>query len=220
LRVLVIAAHPDDEVLGAGGTIAKHARMGDEVWVCFAADGGEGTSSVEELKVASIEAAKILGIKEIKRLGFRDQHLETVPLIRIIKLLEEIIHHFKPQVVYTHHHGDLNIDHKIVFNATLTAARPIKKVNIQRVLSFEIHSSTEWSPPFPEFTFVPNVFVDISDTIEQKLEAMKVYKGELREYPHPRSLKAVRIVAERQGAKVGFPAVEAFSLIREIFAII
>jgi len=225
MTVLVIAAHPDDEVLGCGGTIANLSREGHDVYIAIL---GEGITSryenrdsadqklVEILKGQCKEVAKLLSAKEIFLYGMPDNRFDTIPLLDIVKIIEELIERLQPQVIYTHHGGDLNIDHVITNRAVLTATRPIKGQSVLEVYAFEIPSSTEWSFQHFEPNFRPNVFVDISNTIDTKIKALYCYDTEIRAFPHPRSLDGIRITAKRWGTVVGREAVEAFELIRMI----
>jgi len=224
-KVLVIAAHPDDEVLGCGGTIARHALHGDEVYCLIL---GEGITSrysqqsqakeeeLEALKSEANEACRILGIKKIFFRDFPDNCFDTTSFLEIVKAVEEVKEETKPDIVYTHHQGDLNIDHQITFKAVLTASRPLKNETVREIYSFEVPSSTEWNSPDAETYFMPDVFVDISKTFDKKIAALKAYKSEIRDYPHPRSPEALEIIARRWGVSVGRELVEAFRLVRWI----
>jgi len=224
-RVLVIAAHPDDEVLGCGGTIARLAQEGHDVYIAIM---GEGITSryqarepadqalVEVLHVQTRRVAELLGAKDVFLFGLPDNRFDTVPLLEVVRILEGLIEDLNPEVVYTHHGGDLNIDHALVFRATLTATRPMKGRPVKRVYAYETASSTEWA--FQKFSpaFYPNVFVDISHTLDIKLQAMQLYESEVCPSPHPRSLQALRVIAQRWGSVVGLDAAEAFELIRYV----
>jgi LmbE family N-acetylglucosaminyl deacetylase len=224
-NVLIIAAHPDDEVFGCGGTIARHVLQGDKAYCLIL---GEGVTSrysqqekvleeeLKQLKLEAEQAAKILGIEKIFFKDFPDNRFDTVPLLTIVKAIEEIKEEIKPEIIYTHHQGDLNIDHHVTFRAVLTACRPLKSETVKEIYSFEVPSSTEWSSPNAQNYFMPNVFVDITDTLIKKIEALRAYRGEIREYPHPRSPEALRAIAMRWGSTVGCEAAEAFELIRAI----
>jgi LmbE family N-acetylglucosaminyl deacetylase len=225
MKILVVVAHPDDEVLGCGGTIAKYSQNGDEVYVLILGEGvtsrylmrkGFSKKELVDLKKEALKANKILRIKKTCFCNFPDNRLDTVALLDIVKQIEKVKSKIMPEVVYTHHRGDLNIDHQITFNAVLTACRPIKGETVKEIYSFEIPSSTEWSFYGTFGNFTPNVFIDISDTIDKKVEAMKCYESELCEYPHPRSLEGIRIIAKRWGLVVGKKEVEPFILIRQI----
>jgi len=215
-KVLVVSAHPDDEVLGAGGTMLRHVDYGDEVRVVLLTQGGLGSSTPQELREQSQSCAGFIGVSKVYYGDFPDQHLETVPLIDIIQFLEKIIFEYEPDIVYTHYQGDLNYDHRITSNAVLTAVRPNKQKNVERIYTFPVNSSSEWTSPYPETTFIPNVFVDISAYLEKKIEAFRFYLKELREFPHPRSVEGIRFTAAREGMKMGMKAAESFALIREI----
>ena len=222
--VLVVAAHPDDEVIGCGGTIARHTLLGDEVYYLALGEGvtsrykkredaGEG---LKRLKSEAEEAAKILGIKRILFRDFPDNRFDTVALMEIVKAIEEVKEEIRPAIVYTHHQGDLNIDHQMTFRAVLTACRPMKNETVKEIYSFEVPSSTEWNAPNMEDYFRPNVFVDISQTFCKKVDALKAYRSEMREYPHPRSPEALETIARCWGINVGRELVEAFELVRRI----
>jgi LmbE family N-acetylglucosaminyl deacetylase len=225
-RVLVVAAHPDDEVLGCGGTIAKLAREGNDYYTLIL---GEGITSRDEkrdrtkreneiaaLRKHTKDANKILGVKKVYTYAFPDNRFDTVPLLEIIKAIDNIKRSVKPDIVFTHHYGDLNIDHQITFKAVMTAFRPIKDESVKEIYSFEIPSSTEWNGPSSLTYFMPDYFVDINKSLEIKTNALKEYKTELREFPHPRSLEAVEINAKQWGRKMGIEAAEAFKTIRRI----
>lgn len=225
MKVLVVAAHPDDEVLGVGGAIVKHAKNDDEVNVCIL---GEGITSRYEkidedakkelniLRKEALGAKEILGVKEYFFYNLPDNKFDSVPLLDIVKIVENCIDKLKPEIIYTHHYGDLNIDHRKTFEAVITAARPIGNFSVKKILCFEILSSTEWNAPYWKNMFAPNVFVDIKDTIDKKIKALKAYKKEIRKYPHPRSEKGVRILAQNRGLMVGLEYAEAFELVREV----
>ncbi len=217
--VLIVAAHPDDELLGCGGTIAKHVAEGDEVHIVILADGvtsrGENTELYERKKSA-IKAAEFLGVKSIKMLDFPDNQLDTVPLLKIVSQIEINIENLKPSTVYTHHDGDLNIDHIIAARAVMTACRPVLGQCVHSIYGFEIPSSTEWGGYGQEKVFIPKYFINISDYLDKKLEALQFYSQELREFPHPRSIYNIKALIRLRGAQVGLKAVEAFSVLRQV----
>jgi LmbE family N-acetylglucosaminyl deacetylase len=221
MRVLTIAAHPDDETLGAGGTMALHAARGDEVWVCVLTDGVTARHGhVERQSECAIRAGDVLGVSRIVFCGLPDQRLDSLPLLDVITAIEKCIAEFQPDVVYTHFKEDANQDHRIAFQATLVAARPVEGSSVKRFLCYETASSTEWAAPFSGSVFAPNVFVDITATLETKIEAMRRYadtfSGEVRPYPHPRSYEAMEAYAKRHGAAAGMGAAEPFMLVREL----
>ncbi len=223
-NILIVVAHPDDEVLGCGGTIAKYAN-GNQIYVAIL---GEGISSryarreearrneLLELQKQSRKAGRVLGVKEHFFCNFPDNRFDSVTFLDIVKKIESIIVKVKPERVYTHHSGDLNIDHRITFQAVLTATRPTGDSPVREIYAFEVPSSTEWSFQKLSNVFTPNVFEDISSSIKVKLEVLKIYESEARTYPHPRSPKALKIICQRWGLVVGKRYVEPFELIRRI----
>ncbi|USR89924.1 PIG-L family deacetylase [Phormidium yuhuli AB48] len=220
-KTLIIAAHPDDEVLGCGGTIAAQTSQGTSVQVMFLADGvssrgGEASAELQRRHHAAHTAAELLGIESVSFADFPDNQLDTVPLLRIVQRIEDRITQYQPDTILTHHAGDVNIDHQRVHQAVITACRPQPGHPVKTLLLFEVPSSTEWQPPGSAAAFLPNWFIDISDTLEGKLEALAAYGEELRDFPHPRSVEAVKALARWRGATVGVRAAEAFVLGRRI----
>jgi len=225
-KILVVAAHPDDEVLGCGGTIAKHVNNGDEVNVVILAEGITSRDSKRDVKERGQEIAhlaqsaykanKILGAASLILHDFPDNRMDSLNILEIVKVVENFIDKFKPTIIYTHHAGDVNIDHKRIHEAVVVACRPMPNQKIKRLLFFEIASSTEWQAPGLAPFFMPNWFVDISSTLNTKLRALNVYDSEMREYPHSRSLKALEYLAKWRGATVGVAAAEAFVLGRNL----
>jgi len=222
-KILIIAAHPDDEILGCGGTVARLIKEGHEAYTLIL---GEGITSrdrdrnrdkreqeLKELKAQIYKSNNIIGIKEVFIYDFPDNRFDTVPLIDIVKVIEEIKDKIKPHTIFTHYREDLNIDHRITYNAVLTATRPLLNETVKQIYSFEVISSTEWNYPL---SFSPDVFFDITDTIDLKLKAMNEYKSELREFPHPRSLEGITLNAKFWGMKSGLKYSEAFKCIRYI----
>jgi LmbE family N-acetylglucosaminyl deacetylase len=213
-RVLAIVAHPDDEVLGCGGALALHADAGDCVTVAIACEGESlrygpgGVNQAEHIR----EAAKVLGLSEVRHLGFPDQRLDTLSLVELITPLEKVVAEVRPAVVYCQYGGDINRDHYVLFQAALVATRPIEE-HLRVVYAFETASSTEWAYPR---TFVPDTWIDISTTLERKIQAMACYKSEVREYPHPRSLESLRHQAAYWGNQVCVPAAEVFATIHHV----
>lgn len=223
MKVMVIAAHPDDEVLGCGGTIARLSDEGHDVRVLILGEGITSRSShredadrseVQKLRRQSKRVAKALGVKEIRFFDLPDNRFDTLPLLDIIKILEKYIEDFRPACVYTHNPADLNQDHVMTYRATLIASRPLENSPIKTVACYEVPSSTEWTFWSSGAVFRPNVFVDITQTLDKKIGAMKIYEGESREYPHPRSPEALRAIASRWGSVSGLRAAEAFELVR------
>jgi LmbE family N-acetylglucosaminyl deacetylase len=215
MNILVIAPHGDDDVLGCGGTIAKHVNCGDDVYTCIVtmAYTPEWTAKqINERYIEVEEVAKTLGIKEVFHLGLPTVKLDTIPQKNINDMLYNIISKVKPDILYLPHHGDINKDHQIVFESAMVAVRPIGNIP-SRVLCYEVLSSTEW---YIQHAFNPNYYVDITDTLEIKIKAMEQYKHGLKQAPHPRSIDGIKSLATLRGFTVGVQSAEAFSLVREI----
>ena len=225
-RVLVVAAHPDDEVLGCGGTIARHADSGDEVQVLIVAEGSTSRQQERDrarvrdelsaLAQAAQTAGSILGATGEQLLDLPDNRLDSLDRLDLIKCIEEHVERCQPECVYVHHAGDVNVDHRRLHEAVVTACRPTPGHVVKRLLSFEVASSTEWQPPGSAPVFQPNWFVDISVQWERKQEALVAYSSEMRDWPHARSLEAVEHLARWRGAQVGVEAAEAFYLLRQL----
>ena len=224
--ILVVAAHPDDEVLGCAGTIARHADAGDQVQVLIVAEGATSRQQQRDreqvgdelsaLAQAAHKAGAILGAAGVELLDLPDNRLDSLDRLDVIKQIEERINRYEPQVVYVHHAGDVNVDHRRLHEAVVTACRPTPGHVVKRLLSFEVASSTEWQPPGSAPAFQPNWFVDISDQWERKREALMAYSSEMRDWPHARSLQSVEHLARWRGAQVGVEAAEAFCLLRQL----
>jgi LmbE family N-acetylglucosaminyl deacetylase len=213
-RVLVVAAHPDDEVLGCGGTVALHVRAGDHVTSVIVCEGESlryGTEGVGQSGDMA-RAARTLGVADVRTLKFPDQRLDTLSLVEVITPLEQIVRDVRPQVVYCQYGGDINLDHQQLFRALLVATRPVEEF-IEAVYAFDTASSTEWAYPR---TFIPDTWVDISATLETKLAAMACYKSEVREYPHPRSIEGLRNRARAWGNQCCLDAAEVFMTVRRV----
>lgn len=225
-RILIIAAHPDDEVLGCGATIARHAQCGNEVHVVILAEGitsrdkrrnrKQRTTDLSALAQAAHMAKDILGATSLNLLDFPDNRMDSLELLDVIKVIERHIDTIRPEIIYTHHAGDLNIDHRIVHQAVATACRPQPDHPVKLLLFFEVPSSTEWQPPASATAFNPNWFVDVTDTLMKKLKAFEAYHTEIRPWPHPRSAQAIEYLARWRGSCVGVDAAEAFVLGRNI----
>lgn len=219
-RILVLAAHPDDEVLGCGGTLRGHVLAGDEVHVVILADGAGSRPGGEAHKAARAASARaaagILGIRHVITHDLPDNRLDSVPLLDLVQIVERHVREVAPDMVYTHHGGDLNIDHRRAHEAVVTACRPQPGGRVASLLFFEVPSSTEWRAPGDAAPFAPNWFVDIAGTLDTKLDALRAYADELRPWPHPRSLEGVSHLARWRGATVGCGAAEAFVLGRHI----
>ncbi|MEL7388157.1 MAG: PIG-L deacetylase family protein [Pseudomonadota bacterium] len=218
--VLVVAAHADDEVLGCGGAIAKHVAVGDHVSICFMTDGVGAREHGKKEAAARQSAAKAaiaeLGVTQFEQHAFPDNQMDTVPCLTIAKAVEAQVQLRQPDIVYTHHSGDLNVDHRATHEAVMTALRPQPGAPTKTILAFEVMSNTEWRAPAPATAFIPDWYVDISDFLELKMAALDRYQMELRAWPHARSLEALRHLAGYRGACVGVAAAEGFKLIRNI----
>ena len=219
--VAVIAAHPDDEVLGCGGTIARMASEGSSVHILLMADGETSRQEFNQERVkirsaSALYAGKVLGCASVKQLTLPDNKMDSMALLDVIRPIEAFINEYRPDVVFTHHSGDVNIDHRIVHDAVIAACRPQPDFFVRELFFFEVPSSTEWRPPSSGELFCPNYFFDISKTLEIKLQALSSYQDELRTFPHPRSLKAVEALATWRGATVGVNSAEAFILARKL----
>jgi len=234
MKILIIAAHPDDEILGMGGTILKHAKNGDQIRTIYLATGitsrrGSGNENstkynvnnkekdnmskqITDLRQNTKKANTLLKVKSYDFYDFPDNEMDSIPLLKVIKTIEKEINDFKPEKIFTHHYGDLNIDHRVVYNATITACRPINNT-VKEIICFEVPSSTEWNYPN---TFVPNYFINISKQLDKKIKAMEVYTSEIQKFPHPRSSEYLKINANRWGGISGNIAAEAFEIIRKI----
>jgi len=229
VKILIVAAHPDDEVLGMGGTILRHSKLKDIVKIVYLATGissrqkyddkikSKKLSDINKNKIKNLQsdakkAAKILKVKDMSFYDFPDNELDSIPLLKIVKVIENEIKKFKPDIVYTSHFGDLNIDHRVTYNATLTACRPVNN-KIKKLISFEVPSSTEWN--YPQ-SFNPNYFINIEKEVDSKINSFKMFKSEIRNFPHPRSSTNLKIIAQKWGSVSGFKFAEAFEIIRQV----
>ncbi|MBW8015828.1 MAG: PIG-L family deacetylase [Planctomycetes bacterium] len=218
-KILVIAAHPDDEILGCGGTMAKLAQQGDDIYTLILGKGiaarglkeQDVAKETEYLSSCMTSANQTVGSKEVFSFDFPDNSFDSIALLEIVKVIEEVKNKVKPDTIFTHYYDDLNIDHRLTFEAVITATRPMADESVKAIYSFETMSSTEWKYPL---SFSPNTFFDISETIDVKLKALEYYKSEMREFPHPRSLEAVELFARNWGVKTGLKFAEAFECVR------
>jgi LmbE family N-acetylglucosaminyl deacetylase len=218
---LVIAAHPDDEVLGCGGTLAKMARNGFSVHGIIVSEGitsrnGKNSSRLlTNLRRENKKSSKIIRFNSMKLLNYPDNKLYSVDFLQLVQNFENIITRLKPSIIFTHHSGDLNIDHEIVNRAVITASRPINKDSVKKILTFETPSSSEWKFDEKNY-FIPNYFENIEKYLKYKITALKSYKSEMRKFPHPRSIENIKSIAKVRGSTVGYKYAEAFKVIREI----
>lgn len=224
MKVLVVAAHPDDEVYGMGGTMAKLVAQGHEVHVLIITDGcttqyagrPDLSEIVERKHNEALEANRFLGVKEVHFGTFPDMRLDTVPHVEVNRLIEETVDAVQPEAVYTHFYGDVNLDHQMVYRSTLVAVRPAPGQCVRELYCYRVPSSTEWTPQLGYTAFLPNVMVDISSFEDTKEQALLAYQTEIRAYPHPRSPRYVRETDRAWGLQWGLGSSEPFLLLRKI----
>ena len=215
--VLVVAAHADDESLGCGATIKKHVDSGDQVTIIFMTD-GVGSRSVESTdgskrNLAKEKALQVLGVDNLYQYDFPDNAMDSVPLLEVVQVVESVIDKVQPQIIYTHFHGDVNVDHRICFDVVMTATRPVPNQCVKEIYGFEVLSSTDWQIK-PDMAFKPQMYVDVSDYFEDKIIALKAYNDEMRDSPHSRSFEHVEILGKHRGYSVGVKYAEAFMAYR------
>ena len=222
-NVLVFAAHPDDELLGLGGTVRRLVNEGATVRAVIMAEGITSRSEsrdhadkneLAELKEDAQRAAEIVGYQSIEFCGLPDNRMDGMELLDVIKIVSKYVEKYQPDTIFTHHHGDLNIDHRITCEAVLTACRPVGDYCVKRIYAFETPSSSEWNFNYSE-PFRPNMYIDVTDTLEAKVKGMACYRSESTTYPHPRSSEGLRSLGKLRGTNVGFEMAEAFELLRE-----
>ena len=219
MNVLVFAPHPDDDVLGCGGTMKKHILVGDKVYVCVVTRGNMPLFSedgVLQLRKEHKKAMNVLGTEDISYLNFPAVMLEEQHRYEINKSIDNVMKKYKPETVYIPHFGDMQKDHEIVSEAVMVAVRPRGNYTVKTVLAYETLSETEWNIPHASNSFIPNYFVDITNTLKDKLKALSIFKSQVSEFPNPRSLEAVESLAKLRGSTVGVKAAEAFAVIRKI----
>lgn len=223
-NILIVAAHPDDEVLGCGGTAVRLANEGHKIYSLILGEGltargntrdrARHKQALNTLKKQAYAANKAIGVRDVFLYDFADNRFDSVPLLDITKIVEKVIEKVKPSLIFTHYKDDLNIDHKITYEATLTATRPLPGQMVHEIYSFEVLSSTEWNYPL---SFSPDTFFDISETINYKIKAMNLYSSEVCKFPHPRSVEGIKLNAKTWGMKVGLKYAEAFERVRAIY---
>lgn len=223
-KILVIAAHPDDEVLGMGGTVARLADEGVECHLLIVTDGSSAqyrdSDHLQEIiaakKLETKNCADMLGFKSIHYGELPDMKLDMTPHIAINQIIEKVIEEVRPDTVFTHFWGDVNKDHQEVYKSTLVAVRPVFGQVVKELYCYRVPSSTEWTPNKADTMFLPNYFVDIHQYAEQKYKAFACYSTELRDYPHPRSVQYLRETDKSAGLRVGLPSAEEFMLLRKL----
>ena len=214
MRVLVFAPHNDDEVLGVGGTIAKYVKQGQEVFVCEVTSWLENPESTESIKKEALCAHEILGVKETVFLDLPVVGLkETHTRIKNKKFLE-VVREIKPNIAFIPHVGDMHIDHAETAAAAMVALRPIDNPQLQAIYTYETLSETEWNIPNVQNAYVPSVWNDVTDTFDRKIEAMKCFNSQLRDFPHPRSIEAIEALAKLRGSTIGVTYAETFMSVR------
>lgn len=215
MKIIVFAPHNDDEVLGVGGTIAKYVKEGAQVYICEVTV-GKDKERANEIKQEALAAHEILGVTETFFLDFPVVGLTDLPIIELNKAIHKIVQKIKPDIAYIPHKGDMHIDHTIVAESAMVALRPVDSPQIKSIYAYETLSETEWNIPSIDNVFIPTVYNDITETIDKKIEAMKCYKSQLYEFPHPRSLKAIKALSNLRGSTVCVNNAESFMLIRQI----
>lgn len=215
-KILIIAPHNDDEVLGVGGTIAKHVKQGDKVYICSVTI-GPNSERATMIRDEALNSHRFLGITKTFFLDLPVVNLAQLPTTEINTAIENVVKEVKPNIAYIPHRGDMHIDHKVVSESSMVALRPLNNPQLESVYAYETLSETEWDIPSASNAFLPNVYIDITDTIDEKLEAMKYYKSQLYKFPHPRSLRAIKALSQYRGSTVGVEYAESFMLIRGKF---
>tara|TARA_B100000787_G_C16183891_1_gene293454 strand:+ start:90 stop:770 length:681 start_codon:yes stop_codon:yes gene_type:complete len=223
-KIMLVAAHPDDELLGSAGTLLFYKKRGYNIKIIFLSD-GESSRNISENKKKILIKKRKSQAKKISKLckftepvfaEFPDNRLDTIPMLTIVKFVENEIKKFKPTIIITHNENDLNIDHKLTFEAVVTATRPSTKTFVKSIYCFETPSSTENNFSKIKVNFNPNLFFDISKFIDQKIKLLKIYKDEIKSYPHSRSLEGIKVLAKYRGTQIGVKYAEAFYILREL----
>lgn len=216
-KILVVAAHPDDEILGMGGTLTKMADEGSEISILFlsAGEASRGKKFANEVlrQNQAKQVRKLLKVNSLTFKNFPDNAFDSVALLKITQEVEMVVRKLSPEVVFTHHHGDLNIDHRLTFQAVMTALRPGKS-SVRKIYSFEVLSSTEWQVKTTDNVFLPSTYVDIEKHVDKKIELMKIYSREVTSFPFPRSEEGIMTLAKFRGMESGLKFAEAFQLVR------
>jgi LmbE family N-acetylglucosaminyl deacetylase len=224
-RVLTVAAHPDDETLGCGGAMARHVAEGDAVTILILGEGltsrattraDAAGASFHDLQDDARAAGRALGVSDVRLETLPDNRYDSVALLDVIKRVEQVKADVRPDVVYVHHWGDLNVDHRVTFEAVMAAFRPLPDTAPVDIFAFEVPSSTAWAGPDDGRVFVPTHYVSIEAFLDAKIAAMESYRSERRAWPHPRAPEALRALAAYRGSQIGVPAAEAFTTVRTI----
>ncbi len=218
-RILAIAPHADDEIIGLGGTLIKHIEQGDEVYICVVTRGTPPIFSeafMEQLRVETLKCHEMLGVKHTYFLEFPSVMLDSVPRYKLNSEMAKVFDEVKPQIVYIPHFGDMQKDHALVADAAMVCIRPKYQYKVEGAYAYETLSETEWNAPHSANTFIPQRYVDVSAQFEKKIELLCCYKSQVADFPNPRSIEAVTALAKYRGATVGVHRAEAFYVIREI----
>jgi LmbE family N-acetylglucosaminyl deacetylase len=218
-KILVIAPHPDDEVLGCGGTIKKLSFGNNTIWVLVVSRGKPELYSddrIRNVRNEALNAHKILGVAETRFFDFPAPELDLISISELSSAISSVILEMQADTIFLPHGGDIHHDHKAVFNAGLVSARPVKNSPVKRIYCYETLSETEWAAPNSQDVFIPTYFVNVSDVFPFKIEAMKCFKTQLRDFPNTRSLKTIEALANFRGSTVGFTHAEAFMTVRII----
>mgnify|MGYP001188464319 CR=1 FL=1 len=224
-KIMLVAAHPDDELLGSAGTLLFYKKKGYKIKIIFLSDGESSRNSskkkinflINQRKIQAIKVSKLCKFIEPAFAELPDNRLDTIPMLKIIRFIESEIKKFKPTIIITHNENDLNIDHKLTFNAVVTATRPSTKTFVKSIYCFETPSSTENNFSKIKVNFNPNLYFDISKFINKKIELLKIYKREMRPYPNSRSLEGIKVLAKYRGSQIGVKYAEAFYLLRKLY---
>ena len=222
MNILVVAPHADDEILGCGGVIARHAAAGDVVTVAVMTDASKGAPELYDenyilgLRKEAQAAHEFLGVSETRFFDFPAPRLDTYPRYKVAAALGELVGEIRPEVMFVPHFGDLHVDHGAVYNAALVAARPVVGCSVHSIYAYETLSETEWASPQSGAAFSPNHYVDISVFLAKKLDAMRCYESQLKSFPSPRSIEAIEALARYRGASVGYSAGESFAVVRTL----
>lgn len=216
MNVLALVAHSDDEAVGCGGTLFRHAEKGDNVFLIVMADGVTSRAGSERHKrgVALEQSCDILGIELIKQFDYKDNQLDRYPLLNLVQAVEDVTRHLEFDIIYTHSRGDLNVDHRVVYDIAMTVFRPLPRQRVKAVYAFETLSATHWFGP--RESFQPSCFVDIDRVWPRKKQAMESYQMEIMDFPHARSIETASSLATFRGSSVGVSKAEAFEVIRMV----
>lgn len=215
MRILVFAPHNDDEVLGVGGTIAKYAQQGHEVFICEVTSWLQNMESTNALKNEALKAHDILGVKDTVFLDLPVVHLKETPTHIKNQKFADVVKEIKPEIAFIPHTGDMHVDHGETAAAAMVALRPLENPQLKAIYTYETLSETEWNIPDTVNGYIPNVWSDITETFNLKIEAMRCFQSQLHDFPHPRSLEAIEVLAKLRGSTIGVNYAESFICVRE-----